>query len=64
MCAPSKKLVVELDGSLHLLTEVEDAERTAFLNAKGYRVIRFTNREIAENVDSVLDKIRHALETR
>ncbi len=60
-CAPGCKLVVELDGSHHLLTETEDAERTAFLNAKGYKVIRFSNSEINENIEAVLREIRNAL---
>jgi len=62
-CAPSKKLVVELDGSQHLLSEKEDAERTAFLNAKGYNVLRFSNFEINKDIESVLQKIRLVLET-
>jgi len=63
-CAPSRKLVVELDGSHHLLIEAEDAERAAFLNAKGYKVIRFSNSEINANIESVLAKIQQALETK
>lgn len=63
-CAPSRKLVVELDGSQHLLTESEDAERATFLKAKGYNVIRFSNSEINANIESVLAKIQQALETK
>src|SRR5512140_907244 len=42
-CAPSKKLIIELDGSQHLDQAESDAERTDFLASKGYRVLRFWN---------------------
>lgn len=63
-CAPSKKLVVELDGSQHLQSQGQDAERTAFLNSKGYKVIRFSNFEINEDIDAVLRKIHSAMELK
>ena len=60
-CAPRKKLVVELDGRQHLETVESDEERTAFLNSKGYKVIRFFNYEINENIEDVLKRIRLAI---
>jgi len=56
------KLVIEIDGESHNdpeQTEYDDA-RTAWLEAEGYRVIRFTNREVHENLDGVLEAIRDA----
>ncbi|MBD3728923.1 MAG: endonuclease domain-containing protein [Sphingomonadales bacterium] len=50
-----RQLVVEIDGGQH--DEMEDAERTAFLRAQGYRVIRFWNHEVLENLDGVLERI-------
>ncbi|RJP50163.1 MAG: DUF559 domain-containing protein [Anaerolineaceae bacterium] len=38
----------------------EKAERTAFLESKGYKVIRFFNHEINENIEEVLQKIQLA----
>jgi very-short-patch-repair endonuclease len=60
-CAPRKKLVIELDGSQHLIQHEYDAERTKFLQSKGYRVLRFWNNEVMENIERVLDVIYHAL---
>lgn len=40
-CAPRPKLVIELDGSHHFDQVEYDAERSEFLEAKGYRVLRF-----------------------
>jgi very-short-patch-repair endonuclease len=39
------KLIIELDGSRHADTRnvLRDEKRTAFLEAQGYRVIRFWN---------------------
>ena len=56
-CAPRRKLIVELDGSQHLEQEEYDMERTAFLESKGYRVLRFWNNDVMNNIDSVLNVI-------
>ncbi len=51
--ARSHRLIIELDGDSHAGREVYDAARTAFIEAKGYRVIRFANNEILTNPDGV-----------
>jgi very-short-patch-repair endonuclease len=56
-CAPRRKLIVELDGSQHLEQEEYDAERTEFLKSKGYKVLRFWNNDVMNNIDSVLNVI-------
>lgn len=56
-CASSQKLVIELDGSQHLEQQEYDKERTAYLNSKGYRVLRFWNNEVMNNIDTVLTVI-------
>jgi very-short-patch-repair endonuclease len=60
-CAPRQKLVVEVDGGQHLEQENYDGERTAYLDAKGYRVIRFWNNEVSQQMDAVLRVILEAL---
>ena len=60
-CAPRRKLIIELDGSQHLEQNEYDAERTAFLAAKGYRVLRFWNNEVMNNIENVLCAIDLAL---
>jgi len=40
-CAPRKKLIIEVDGSQQLNQTEYDTERTVFLEAQGYRVLRF-----------------------
>jgi very-short-patch-repair endonuclease len=60
-CAPRKMLIIELDGSQHLDREVQDNERTPFLTSKGYRILRFWNQEVSNNLDGVIIAIEQAL---
>ena len=39
------------------------ARRTAWLDTEGYRVIRFWNKEVIENIEGVLDGIKAAIES-
>jgi very-short-patch-repair endonuclease len=61
-CSPRKKLIIELDGSQHMEQVEYDAERTKFLEAKGYRVLRFWNNEVMNDIEGVLRAIEIALE--
>jgi very-short-patch-repair endonuclease len=56
-CAPSKMLIIELDGSQHLEQKEYDDERTEFLKSKGYRVLRFYNNDVMNNIEKVLEVI-------
>ena len=58
-----KMLIIELDGGYHSLPEqqISDEQRTADLQEKGYRVIRFTNEELFNGIDIILTKIKNAL---
>ena len=55
--APSVKLIIEVDGAQHLDQQEYDAERTAFLESKGYRVLRFWNDDLMGDLDGVLLRI-------
>jgi very-short-patch-repair endonuclease len=59
------RLVVELDGSGHGRHHqaIHDRERDSRLAAAGYRVLRFWNRDVDENLRGVLDMIFAALES-
>ncbi|QLC24222.1 endonuclease domain-containing protein [Parasphingopyxis algicola] len=50
----SEKLAIEVDGESHTGHEVEDAARTEALEARGYRVLRFTNNEVLNNIEGVI----------
>jgi very-short-patch-repair endonuclease len=60
-CRIPRMLVVEVDGETHAGQERKDAVRTAFLEVRGYRVLRFTNDEVMSNLDGVLMTIATAL---
>ncbi len=55
----SEKLIVEVDGLIHEIPEnkLNDIERTADLNKFGFEVLRFTNDEVINNTDYVLNNI-------
>jgi hypothetical protein len=57
MCAPRRKLVIEVDGSQHLDQQEYDAERTAFLEVQGYTILRFWNGDVMNNIEGVLGVI-------
>ncbi len=56
-------LIIEIDGLIHQLPEnkISDEERTKWLENEGYRVVRFTNKEVLSNLDNVLEKIKEEL---
>ncbi len=59
-----KRLVIELDGSIHNAGENKqyDDARSNDLNELGNRIIRFSNDEVEEGLEKVLEKIREALD--
>nr|WP_306294792.1 DUF559 domain-containing protein [Sphingobium lactosutens] len=56
----SRKLVVELDGSQHVDAADYDAVRTRKIEAQGYRLIRFWNNDLTDNLEGVLETIVRA----
>jgi 5-methyltetrahydrofolate--homocysteine methyltransferase len=58
-----KKLIIEIDGNPHKETEVKtnDNQRTIWLKEQGFRVLRFWNGDITNNLESVLKKINNSL---
>ena len=57
------KVIVEIDGGYHFTDEQqkEDALRTEWLEAQGYKVIRFTNERILCDTDNVIIELRNYL---
>ncbi len=64
LVARSVKLVIELDGGQHGEAIAYDEARTAFLEMKGYRVLRFWNNDVLENIEGVVSKIESVLKGR
>ncbi len=58
----SAKLIVELDGDQHAEMLEQDAARTEELESYGYRVTRFWNGDLFENLDGVMNDVLRELE--
>lgn len=60
----ASKLILEIDGGHHNEKKVmmKDEEREAFLEDRGYRVLRFWNNGVLVNLEGVLETIRQALQ--
>ena len=58
-CA-SEQLIIELDGAVHLnfATQNYDYERQQKLESLGFKVLRFENKEVFENLEGLLNEIK------
>ncbi|WP_240625400.1 endonuclease domain-containing protein [Spirosoma pollinicola] len=58
------KLVIEIDGAVHNTREarISDAEREVVLCDLGLTVMRFTNNDVLNRLDNVLQKIQENLQ--
>src|SRR5437868_10158909 len=56
---PAKRLIIELDGGHHSEDETakHDRERQLWLEQEGYRLVRFWNSEINDDLTAVLERI-------
>jgi leucyl-tRNA synthetase len=51
------KLVIEIDGPIHMRTKETDVFRQEQLELFGFRVLRFSNRDVEENIERVVEHI-------
>ena len=59
----SKKIVIEVDGGYHIRKQQieSDSIRTAYLENKGFHVIRFSNEEVNTNISGIIQTIKEEL---
>ena len=58
-CCPALKLIIELDGGVHVLRTESDAKRDGWLTAKaGFTVLRFANEAVLRNPAVVFEAVR------
>jgi very-short-patch-repair endonuclease len=59
-CSPGHRLIVELDGSVHNGHEQAeyDEQRDAYLRSLGFKVLRFSNHSVMDELDIVLHTIQ------
>jgi very-short-patch-repair endonuclease len=56
-CCVELRLIVEVDGGQHAERAREDERRTAYLESRGYRVVRFWNNEVLGETEAVMQRI-------
>jgi very-short-patch-repair endonuclease len=62
--APEIRLVIEVDGGQHFGDEAEvyDQKRDAFLASQKLKVIRFSNLDVLQNIQGVIERIAEAVQ--
>ncbi|MBN8812918.1 MULTISPECIES: endonuclease domain-containing protein [unclassified Sphingomonas] len=60
----AERLVIEVDGGQHAEAAEYDARRTRFVENEGYRVLRFWNNDVLENIEGVVAQISLSLRER
>ena len=53
-----KRIVIELDGGQHSAEQERDRERDNWLSKQGFKVLRFWDNEVLQNLEGVLEVIR------
>jgi len=59
---PQQRLIIELDGGQHAESIEYDERRSSILGKDGFRVLRFWNSDVLENIEGVLESIMQALQ--
>jgi very-short-patch-repair endonuclease len=54
----STRLIIEVDGETHDHTIEADARRTQWLEAQGFRLLRFMNSDVLKNTEGVVQAIQ------
>ncbi len=57
------RLIIEVDGGQHAEQVEADTERTKAFEALGYRVLRYWNNDVLQNIEGVLEDIQRFLTT-
>jgi very-short-patch-repair endonuclease len=56
-----KRIVIEVDGGQHNAQVIYDRQRTAWIEEQGFRVLRFWDNEVMQNIEAVKEAIWQAL---
>ena len=58
---PSKKLVIEIDGPIHLKQKEKDSFRDSVIRSLGFEILRFSNEDVFGNFSKVILKIKEGI---
>lgn len=58
-----RKLIIELDGGQHTMPEIEayDKERDDWLDEEGYRILRFWDNDVLQNINGIIEIMKRSL---
>ena len=59
-----KNIIIEIDGGQHnQVNDIKyDKDRTEYLKSKGYKVLRFWNNDIDNNIQGVFEKLKEVFD--
>ena len=62
-CCIGRKIIIELDGGIHNNKEIKENDkfRESIFKEMNYRVLRFKNEEVYNNLDEVINKIKQLI---
>lgn len=62
-CCQERRLVIELDGGQHskVKNAILDRQKQNYLEKKGYKILRFWNNQLEDNLQGVLEIIRKSI---
>jgi len=62
-CCPRQKMIIEVDGGIHAEQgQIHyDQERQKTIEELGFKVLRFNNEEVEQNIEEVVGKIKRAI---
>jgi very-short-patch-repair endonuclease len=52
-----KRIVIEVDGGQHAIQSEDDIVRDTYLRQQGFKVLRFWNNEVLQNINGILEVI-------
>jgi len=56
------KLIIEIDGSSHLVKNEEDFQKQQFLESKGFTILRFSEGVVVYKINDVVEEIDYAIQ--
>jgi len=60
-CCIESRLIIEIDGEIHVSQEAADVLRQSTIEALGFRFLRFSSEDVRNHLGSVLQTIRNTL---
>ena len=63
-CCRSQNLIIEIDGDSHFTKAgiISDAARTQYLETLGYKIIRYNNDDLLNNIDGVFYDLKSKID--